>query len=248
MSSSDIYTSATELAILSAGRAPVWTTYSPSSNQVEHAPLNAAYGVPLSGAVRTLVHVSLREEAWHRTARLSLAVVDANATYSVTINGTTVNYVATADTEQEIMDGIAAAINANGTIAPLVTATAVDTTGSAAGRDTVLIQGDVEADFSLNFTATGTADPVASADPVSATVHLWWSPDAQVGSTPPAQWVASEGSYTIDRRGWVARLDSAGFARMHVEASAFAGHASDGVVVSISKPRASIGPCLAEVL
>jgi hypothetical protein len=245
--SADIFTTATELAILLAARAPVWT--SPALAAFTAAPVDANSGVYLDGAARTDVFVRLREEARRRTARLYIDTVDANATYTVTINGTAVNFVASGSTLEQIVDGLAAAINGNGTLGPLVTATATDTAGSAAGRDHVLIVGDTELDFGIDFTRSGvTAVLRCVADRSRCKVVLWWAMGARPGSTPPSGWVSDGEEYEVMRRGWVQRFDSAGFDRLHVQLLELVGDQGDGTMVTYRDPVVSIGPCLSEVV
>lgn len=248
MASADVFTTATELAVLAIGRTPVWTA--PAYANVILPPQGGASGVSMQGAVRVLVHVSLREEARRRTARLSITTVDANATYTVTINGTAVSFIASASTLEQIVDGIAAAINGSGTLAPIVTATAVDTAGSAVGRDHVLIVGDTEIDYSIDFTRSGgagTAVLVCVADRARAKARLWWAMGARVGSTPPAGWASSEGEIEVLYRGLAQRFDSAGLDRLHVQLTEIVGDLGDGTMVTYRDPLVAIGPCLSEV-
>ena len=79
--SSDLYTTATQLAVLQAGRGVVWETQDDAGST---APPSAAdSGVYLQNAVRALVHVSLREQPHRRSARLTIPVVDLTANGTV---------------------------------------------------------------------------------------------------------------------------------------------------------------------
>jgi len=245
VSSADLYTTATELAILLAGRTPVWEAQADSAVP----PSAANSGVYLESAVRALVHVSLREQAHRRTARLTIPVVDLTCVYTVRIDGTAVAYDATAGGAvdlEDIVDGIAAAITADGTVNQIVTATAVDESGAAA-RDTVLIRGIGEADFGIDFTESDAATLACIADPCGAEMRLWWFMGARPGSTPPQVWAWSGELYQLDRRGRVVRLDVAGMDRLHVQLASRIGHSGDGSMVTFATPTTSIGPALSEI-
>lgn len=240
--SADVYTTATQLAILQAGRAPVWQVQADAGSTTP--PTAADSGVALQSATRALVHVSLREQAHRRTARLTIPVVDLTCTYTVTIDGTAVAYDATgagaADLE-DIIDGIAAAITANGTVNQIVTATAVD-------GDTVLIRGIGEANFGIDFSESDAATVAVVADPCDAELRLWWFMGARPGSTPPQAWAWEGEMIEVDRRGLTKRLDVAGLDRLHVQLSNRRGHSGDGSIVTLSTPTIGIGPCLTEVV
>lgn len=243
--SADIYTTATQLAILQAGRTPVWSTQPDALSSAP--PASAAAGVALQKAVRTLVHVSLRENARFRTARLTIPTLDNSVTYTVAIDGNAVNtVVASALTRAQVVTAIAASITAAGTVNTIVTATTEDADDDGA-VDTVLIQGIGEEDFSIAFTQSDAAVVACEADPCTATARLWWVPDARVGSTPPLVWAWSAEPIALDRRGLLERLDSAGLARLFVQVSDRRGHWSDGADTTLTSPVISIGPCLSEV-
>jgi hypothetical protein len=246
---SDVYTDATELAILASGRAPEWSD-SPSPT-VE--PSNAASGVPLEGAVKTLVEVALREQTHRRTVRLGIVGVDLLSTYTVTIDGTAVAYNAAgagaADLE-DVVDGIAAAINANGTVNQLVSATAVDANDTTTSpRTKVLIRGLTGTAYAVNFTESGPgANPALSAvaDYESAELRLWWLAGARVGSEASGRWVAPSGPVLVSRFGFLERYDTAGLDRCHAQVLNLLGHPADGVMVTYATPSVKVGPALSE--
>jgi len=244
----DIYTTATQLAILQAGRTPVWQIQADAGSSA--APAAADSGAYLDKATRVLLHVSLREQAHRRTVRLTVPVNLLTGDYVVTINAVTVTYNATAAAPadaQAVIDGLAAAIVASGTASAIVTATAVDT-GGAATRDTVLLRGVGEASYSVNFTHSGAAVVAAAADADTANMRLWWAMGARSGSVAPVPWAWSGELCALDYRGPVVRLDSAGMDRLFVELSDRAGNASDGGAVTLITPVISIGPALTEIL
>ena len=245
--SSDIYTTATALAVLGAGRTPVWATQADAGSTAP--PSLASSGVALQQALRTLVHVSLREAPHRRTARLTIPTLDLGDVYNVVIDGTTVGHDASSgDVDlEDTITGIAAAINADGTVGALVTATPVESDPGVSGIDTVLIVGDGEADFSVDFTSPSlTAVLACVADLAHATARLWWLVGARPGSSPPTLWAASGDEVAVGRRGYVERFDSAGLDRLFVQLSERAGVAGDGSIVTYPAPVISIGPCLAE--
>jgi hypothetical protein len=237
--SADIFTTATELAILLAGRTPVWSTEANTGSNLPPSSLSS--GVYLQRAVRALVHVSLRQNAAYRSALLTTSAT-LSGIYTVTIGGTAVTFNATgAPNLAAVVDGIVAAINANGTVNQIVVASPLDTPHAR-----VQIVGIVEADYSVDFSHSGAATLTALADYCVATMRPWWLPAARVGSTPPQIWAWSGDTFALDRRGFVERFDSAGLDRLHVQLSDRIGHAGDGSIVTYVPPVISIGPCLSE--
>lgn len=242
----DIYTTATVAAVLMAGRAPVWSTQaSLGSGSPPGLPTS---GVRLEGAVKTLAHVSIREDAAKRTSRISVTTLSLVATYTVTINGIASAYNAggagAADLE-DVVDGIAAAINGGGA-ATTVTATAYAASGSGA-RDCVLVVGDGQEDYSIAVAATGAGALACGADPIGAAVQAWWLPGARAGSTPPTVWATAAEPVLIDRRGFLERMDSGGLDRLYLQVYDKSPHPRDGASVTYRLPVISIGPCLSEV-
>lgn len=233
----DIYTTATQLAVLSAGRTPVWEV----QTDADTPPSSALDGVYLDGAVRTLGHVSLREAPEARTVRLTIPSATLSGNYTVQIDGNVVVVAGGVGSLALLIDAIVAAINADGTIGPIVTASPEGTP-----HDTVLIVGDTEDDYSIGFIHSGAATVLVVADLVSATLRPWWLPGARVGSTPPGLWAWSGDEWSLDRRGLIVRYDSAGLDRLLLQVSDRAGHSGDGTV-TYSDPITSIGPCLSEV-
>lgn len=250
MASGDIYSTATELAVLAAGRAPKQT----DGASVTSEPANAGAGVYLEQAVRTLVEVTLREETHRRTVRLGItANLDLLSTYTVTIDGTAVAYDAAAGSAadlEDVVDGIAAAINANGTVNQLVTATAVDDDDTTTSpRTKVLIRGLSGQAYAVNFTEVGPGtNPtlVALADYESCEMRLWWLAGARVGSEASGRWVAPSGPVPVSRFGFEERYDSAGLDRCHVQVLNLLGHPADGLMVTYAAPVVKIGPALSE--
>lgn len=191
------------LGVLSVGRRPEWkqqlTTTGP--------PASAGAGVSIAGSVKTLVSISLRENAAFHTARVSLTYAAAT-TYKVTIGATALTVAATTDAATTLQ-AIATAINADPVANLLVLATVED--------DQVVIRGLAQAGFAAagEITAgTGTITVTQDATEATAYVHLL---AGGIGARPPHWVLARNGTLDADFRGLTERLDTAGFDRMYVE-------------------------------
>lgn len=253
----DPYTTATQLAVLQAGRAPKWTPLSiPGEFPPGYAlpPQTSAGGVPLEGATKALAYVALRENPLGRTAKLVLGTVNLTAEYQLTIGGTMVSYDANAGgatSRQDIVEGIIAAIEANPTTDGLVSAEAVSTF-EVNGIDTVKLVGKAEPSYSFGpFAAVGGGTTsTMMADIERATVVVWFLPDARPGNTPPAAWVVGDRGIELDHRGWIQRYDVAGLQRMHLQILDVQMHPADAAAVSQGDifgggaPHIYVGPCL----
>lgn len=247
----DLYTEATRLAVLQAGRTPVWSTVDPDDALLPPTALDS--GVPLQSAVRAMVHVSLRENIAFRTVRLTIPTPDYTGNYGLEFDfgaGTVnVSYDPTGDVSvANLVDGIAAAIEAEGDVNGFVDAVAVAASGTGP-HDTVVITGKYEAGFAFGEpTQVGDGAVFAAvADPNTADMTLWWFAGARAGSTPPALWASDGEVRELDRKGWVERLDVAGLDRLHVQVSNIAGDAGDWVEMTYTDPVISVGPCLSEI-
>jgi hypothetical protein len=189
---------ANRLAVLAAGANPQWVEQTDYSGN----PDSAASGVYLEEALQTQVIVDLREELHRRTARVTIGTLDLTADYVIEINGNAVTYdagVAGPADATEVLEGIAAAINADVTVGPLVTAEAVDTDEDAV-IDTVVIRGDAEADYSIDFSTRIFQKAGGSGD-------------------RPDGWrlVRGANAIAIDRYGFAERLETGGIDRFYVE-------------------------------
>jgi len=237
----DIYTTATELAILQAGRTPVWEAQ--DGDEALTPPSAAGSGVYLEKAVRALMFVALREQPHRRTARLTIPVPDLTCVYTVTINGIDVDYDATAGSAadvDDIVDGIVAALNSDVDVSDIVVA-------SSAAGSTVLLRGVGEADYSVAFTEDSAATLAIVADLCTAEARLWWLPAARVDSDPVERWAWSGETYAVGRRGAIVRVDTAGMERVAIQLSERAGHSGDSALVTYSDPQILIGTCLSEL-
>jgi hypothetical protein len=167
-------------------------------------------------------------------------------------------YDATGDTTaEEVIDGIAAAMTAAGPVAALVTATAIqdlgdgEVTSPEVTRDTVLVVGLAEADYSIEHTATGTGLLTVFADPASADLTIY----GRLGgvSPPKTDWrIPQAGKFTsiTNVEGFVKRFDTASFDRFYarlLNVTAVVGDAVTGDPVT-QRARVSIGPAILEVV
>lgn len=242
----DTFSLATQLAVLLAARAPAWRAQ--TASDVTSSPLALGEGAALDNAPRALVAVQLRELWSARTARLSIPTLNIGDSFQVTVSGTTVTYDSTGDANlDQVVADLAAAINANGTIAALVTAVAVrasDDSTTVGVRDSVRIRGDTPADFSVNFVrSSGTVSVVAAvADAVSGTVRLHHTLRAAAGTTAPSGWYRADVGYSISDRGLMLPLVTAGTDRLYVQVTSLTKSGSDGAGVTIRTPNVSIGP------
>ena len=248
MAAVDPFSLSLTLSILAAGRDPQWA---PLTIGATAAPSSAASGVALADSLRTLLHVSLRENAAHRTSRLNVDTVDLTATYTATIDGNAVarnSGVAGDASLNDILNGLATDINADGSVNGIVTALAVnaDDVADAVAATQLRLRGDGEVDYSIDFAGDGTSVVSSSTDLSELSSQLWWFAGAAPGITPPQQWAAPAEQIQIGRRGFVQRYDTAGLARLHVQVGDLRGHPSDGATVTYRAPDIQIGPCVAE--
>lgn len=239
-----------ELAILSAGRVPSWVEQSPYEGTAAFAgaPASAASGVPMNDAVVAVIAVEMRQTAHYRTARVTVTTVDlAATTYTVTINGTAHNVAPAFADRAEIISDLVTAIN-GGAQAALVTASSADEDDSITGNDTLLIVGDVEADFTIGVSvAGGTGVLACKADPSSGTLRVWVKAEGSDVTEPtrPTAWLHPYGAeYTLNQRGYVERWPVAGLERVYVELDDLTCAGDTGTVTY--QPTVKIGPCVTE--
>ena len=171
------------------------------------------------------------------------------ATYTVTVDGNAVSYDASAASPApadaaDVLEDLAAAINADGTVGALVNAEALDEDGDGT-VDTVRLRGLGEADYSIAVSATGGAALTCEADPASCSARVWLSARG-TGALPPGWRVPNGGELgEITRRGFDERLGTGGCSRAYVEIHSITGVSSDGAGVTYV-PRVFVGPGVAE--
>ena len=228
------------LAILAGGRRPQWEEQASYSG----APNSVSDGNSMEDAILSMLSVEMREEAHRRTARVTVSTLDLAANYTVTINGTAHTENGPFADRAEIINDLVAAINA-GAQAGVVTASAVDEDSGIAGVDTVKIVGDVEADFTITMSATGTGVLAVVADPTTAGMRLWAKFRSAGSSVAPAAWtMIYDQDFTLDIRGFNESFRVAGLDRLYAELYSVDG-AGDGASVTYA-PTVTHGPCVTE--
>ena len=232
--------------LLAIGLQPEWQDV--AAADYAGAPTSLAAGISLVNSPKAYFSVDLREEVHRRTARVVVTVADLTlTTYTVTINGTGVSYDASAGlpaSPTALVAAIAAAINADGTVGPLVTAIP----DPDAPTTTILIRGDAEADYSIAIgVASGTGALTCNADAVSCTARLWVTAGGLVrsGSTGSTRW-KTDGTVGVSYRGLMWDRDYAGRGRIAVSLETITGHASDGGNVTKNIASVMLAPSVLE--
>ena len=262
---------ANRLAELVTGRFPEWKRF--FSDIAENAspkgalgtPTTSGAGVTLQNAPKTLVSVDLRKQVHRRQVRIQIAVLDLTATYTVIVDGNSVAFDAGGAgsvTNEDVIDGIAAAIAADGTVNLIVNALAIDEADldgtpeiTEVERDTVRLEGIAEGDYSIDHSATGSGVMTVYADPISADLKVWArlrgkSSDTPADSVPVPNWripLGADAFAVSNVEGFVERFDTAGLDRFYCElenVTAFAGDAATTAV--IQRGRVYIGPAIEE--
>lgn len=191
------------LGVLSVGRRPEWKLQTTTTGP----PASAGAGVSIAGSVKTLVSISLREDAAFHTARVSITYAAAT-TYKVTVGATALTVAAITDAATTLQS-IATAINANPVANLLVLATVED--------DQVVIRGLSQAGFAAAGEITaGTGTITVTQDATEATAYVYLLAGG-FGARPPQWTLARNGTLDAEFRGLTERLDTAGFDRMYVE-------------------------------
>lgn len=249
----DTFSESTILAILSIGRDPSWVSGGQvvSSGDVSRIPQADQDGASLADSPTTYVDVKMRLEAHRRTAYAQVTTYVQGDTLTVSINGNTVAFDTTSNATLDLaMAAFAAAINAAGNVNSLVSAVAVrksDDSTEVGVRDAVKITGDADADYTFDFTRTGSGVIVGEADAALATVRIWTQAAGAAGVTPPTGWRRQQESYAIDGAGgFFQRFDTAAVLRMFVQLDGLDGMPGDGSAVTVRAPDVSIGPAVVE--
>ena len=231
--------------LLSIGLQPEWTDI--EAADYTGAPSSAADGIPLttgsslSASPVAYFSVDVREEVQRRTVYYQVTTADLTTTvYSVEINGNTVAYDASSSlpaSATALIAGIAAAINADGTVGPLVTAIA----DPARPTTHVKITGDTEVDFTFDGSVAGGTGAIAlSGDAASCKVRVFLMAGGIIrdGSTGSTRWKCPPGAggivaeWTADYRGLTDRLTVAGYSRIYVEIDDITKVTGDGTVTA----------------
>jgi hypothetical protein len=235
---------ANKIAVLSGGRSPAWTmaSYPDSFSAI---PSTLGDGVGLTGSLRTFMMLSPRFIPHSRRADVTVPGFDAGEVYTVEINGNAVNYDSTGDVDAaETVQGIADAINADGTVNLIVVAGAVDTDGDG-DVDTIRIFGLSEADYAIDIsTSGGSATLACQADTQDAIVDIYALPEGTAATILDRPgWRAVNGGVDlgVDRRGWADTLDTGGVSRLTAHVTATTPVPLDGGTIE-QRVWISIGP------
>lgn len=198
-----IFQTLNRLGILSVGRRPEWQR----QLETEGPPAGPSAGIALSGAVKTLVFVSLREDPRFHAAKIKITSFDAATDYTITVDGT--DYTEAGDTAPEV------------TLEALASAIGFDR--AEAMEDTLTVRADETVSVSADG---GTGDiEIVEEEATSADVQVWLYA-ARLG-----RWVlANEGAFDVETGGVTERLSTAGFDRIYVQVDA------DGTAVAYVGP------------
>lgn len=154
MTTSSLQTQSYTNNALAAGLVPRVENANPTS-----FPPPGGGGVTVEGAIFADVDIVVREHPDYMTTRCQVTTTDLTATYTATVNGNAVAYDAAAAAPADLAELVqewAAAINADVTVGPLVTADAADLDGDGLD-DSIVIRGDSQQPFTIAYSATGSA-------------------------------------------------------------------------------------------
>lgn len=219
------------LADLASGLNP---TVGQQPDDLTVAPGVGSDGVDVSLSTFAVVDVSVRENPFHRTARVVFGLADVDLSggevVSVTVNGRTIAAAGPfADLPTLVADLVAAA-EADGTFSGFVEAAGEDLDGDGL-LDTFTLTGTSEADFSVGHTVAGSSVTTLRADAKALDVRIYGRP-VDSGSFLPA----GKPDHLYRRRGWKLLHASPS------EPAVFPSIGSDGLLL----PFLAVGP-LAEV-
>lgn len=224
-----------ELASRAQGRDPAWEIQSPKNATAAlpsvgdpadfgGAPEKAAgFGVSVQKAIVTMWTVGLREDPAQHRSRVRIDTLDLSATYTVTIDGNAVAHDAGAagDTsEAEVLQGLADAINADGTVGAIVNASTE--ARNSATADTIVLANLTGEDLTHQtaVSATGSAVLEFDEDATAADARIWILPDADNDDLKlDLAWAkVLDGEVAgLDRRNIVERFETSGSKRMYIE-------------------------------
>lgn len=198
------------------------------------APTTQDAGVSIGSSPKVMLHLPLREEPSRFSSRVQVSVLgDGTTTYRVTIDGSDVDYAATAtDTEADVLAGLRDAINAFGPPVSTVVVASVRDTDADGVNDELLIRqinSETAEHATLVSVVAGPGALTANEDLSSASFRIW---GLMAGTNAPTQWAQARGGVlsSVDRRGLFERLDSAGVDRIYLEVTAFTGVSGGGTV------------------
>lgn len=230
----DDFSLANQLLILSAGRRPAWRAQT-VSDDVLNPPAAASDGVALSDAVVAGVRIDLREDVAFRTVRVTFPTLDLAANITVTIAGTGVVVNGPFADRAAIVDALVTAINADGTVGPLVSATYEGTP-----HDTLLLTGRSSADYSVTASSSAGGTFAYAGDAASATAVLY-AIDHDTTGLLEDRW-AKISNYTVDQKGISARQVCGGYDQLYVQLTGVQRVTNDNSAI-VMTPAIHIGPC-----
>lgn len=234
---------ANEIAVLSGGRRASWSTQAAFTD----APATDNAGLALSGALKTIAVVDLRDQVHRRSCKFTVATVDDTQTYRVVIDGNNVDYVAIGgDLLQDILEGIRDAINADVVVNLIVLASVTDDDADSVD-DTVLIRGLAEDHYTVDHSVTAGPAPngnlAAVADPDTATVRIYLAAGGLPTAAQPPGWRGANGGVftAVTFRGFAERFDTASWSRLYVEVDDMGG-TGDASKVGYAPGRVIVAP------
>lgn len=230
----DDFSLANQLLILSAGRRPAWRAQT-VSDDVLNPPAAASDGVALSDAVVAGVRIDLREDVAFRTVRVTFPTLDLAANITVTIAGTGVTVNGPFADRAAIVDALVTAINADGTVGPLVAATYEGTP-----HDTLLLTGRSSTDYSVTASSSAGGTFAYAGDAASATAVLY-AIDHDTTGLLEDRW-AKISNYTVDQKGISARQVCGGYDQLYVQLTGVQRVTNDNSAI-VMTPAIHIGPC-----
>ncbi len=220
-------------------------------------PIQNGGDVDVSTATLAYVNVACREHFAWRTCYFRITTVDLTCTYTITIDGEAVAYVANDASLAIVLQGIVDAINADADVNTVVVAGVYDYDGDGVD-DSVRITGLTEDDYSFDGTENGTAAIELIADAVSCTARLLGRPDYSPASSVAvgaallaalgwrAVAMGGEMQRSIDAYGWSTDTQPVnGLSALRVLATSSFGHPDDGGDVE-QRVTAIVAPCRQE--
>ena len=205
-----------ELAVMGQGRVPVFSSQPTIENGGEPGPPanSATDGINVANSLVTTLRVQLRANASYRTSTITIDTLDTASEYKVTIGGTAVTYDAASDTTTTtVATGLPAALEANGTVAALVTSTSEG--------NVITIVGDAAANYSIAVAIVGGSGTMTlSAEATSVTFRVW-----AVNKGQSQFDLINEYSTKTITENWTDKLVTSGYERLFMECTATNGKA-----------------------
>lgn len=204
---SSLFEKVNQIGVLKTARNPFWQTETnPAAN-----PATLAAGIALSGAVTMHAAIAPRaKDVNKKTSDISITY-DAATTYTVTVNGVNINEAGDTDVATTL-ENLAAAINGNGTLEPIVDA--------SYNADSGFLEIDGDDEYTLSVSVGGGAGTISIEYESStvADVRIYVLPDGP-SALRPVTWQVhpTHGEQNaIGRRGVNLRIPAAGYRRAYI--------------------------------